>query len=186
MGSVFRAGIAAVVWDDIPVALEDIQRIEITRGPNSATYGSNSFLGVINVVTKDPRDTLGTQIRYRNGSQGIDDSYVSYSWMASQDASYRVSARLQADDGFDGARVEQGDDFRDSRQHGFVTLVHHRTLDDASQLNVQLGYKNGHTDIRKDDFDQIYPDYKPGICLGKVSARIQWFSFRPPSSVLAI
>ena len=158
--SVFRAGIAAVVWDDIPVALEDIQRIEVTRGPNSATYGSNSFMGVINIVTKHPKDTLGTRIRYRNGDQGIDDGYISHSWMTSSEASYRLTGRLQADDGFDGAGTEKGDRHRDGRRHGFVTLTHHRPLDEDSQLQVQLGYKNGHTDIRKDDFDQVYPDYR--------------------------
>ncbi|MBM95847.1 MAG: hypothetical protein CMI09_08375 [Oceanospirillaceae bacterium] len=160
--SVFRAGIASVIWDDIPVALEDIQRIEVTRGPNSATYGSNSFLGVINIVTKHPKDTLGTRIRYRNGSQGIDDTFLSHSWMGSEKASYRLSARLQADDGFDGKNAENGDDeYRDSRRHGFVTLTHGRTLDSTSSLNVQLGIKKGHTDIRKDGFaDQIYPDQK--------------------------
>lgn len=159
--SVFRAGIASVVWDDIPIALEDIQRIEVTRGPNSATYGSNSFLGVINVVSKHPKDTLGTRIRYRNGTQGIDDSYFSHSWVGAADSSYRVSARLQADDGFDGNdSVEKGKDrFRDSRRHGFVTLTHNRSLDLSTQISVQAGLKKGHTDTRKElDEDLKFPD----------------------------
>ena len=161
--SVFRAGIASVIWDDIPIALEDIYRIEVTRGPNSATYGSNSFLGVINIVSKHPNDTLGTRIRYRNGTQGVDDTFISHSWMAGKNASYRLSGRVQADNGFDGQDTKfHGDDnWRDSRRHGFVTLTHGRTLTPDSTLNVQLGLKKGHTDIRKDGFaDQIYPDQK--------------------------
>ena len=160
--SVFRAGIASVIWDDIPVALEDILRIEVTRGPNSAAYGSNSFLGIINIVTKHPKDTLGTRIRYRNGDQGIDDAYFSHSWMTDTESSYRISARLQADDGFDGKHAKYGnDDLRDSRRHGFVTLTHNRVLDMTSTLDVQLGLKKGHTDIRKDGVADItFPDQK--------------------------
>ena len=59
----------AQVRDDIPIALEDIQRIEITRGPSSATYGANAFMAVINIISKAPEDTLGTRLRYRGGNQ---------------------------------------------------------------------------------------------------------------------
>ncbi|MDO6805629.1 TonB-dependent receptor plug domain-containing protein, partial [Wenyingzhuangia sp. 1_MG-2023] len=93
--SVFRAGIASVVWDDIPIALEDIQRIEVTRGPSSATYGSNSFQGVINIISKHPGDTLGVRLRYRNGNQGEDDSFASYSWQQGRSAN-RLTVQINA------------------------------------------------------------------------------------------
>ena len=121
--SVFRAGIASVVWDDIPVAMEDILRIEVTRGPNAAAYGANSFLGVINIITKHPGDTLGTRVRYRNGNQGVDDAFVSHAWNTGLN-SYRLTFNLQASDGFDGSResTDPGEDnFRDSKRHGFLT-----------------------------------------------------------------
>ncbi len=41
-----------VKWNLIPVSLDDIERIEIVRGPGSALYGANAFLGVINIITK--------------------------------------------------------------------------------------------------------------------------------------
>ena len=43
-----------------PVMLEDIDRIEIVRGPSSAAWGANAFTGVINIITKKPEDILGT------------------------------------------------------------------------------------------------------------------------------
>lgn len=48
--------IGEVYWDFIPVSLDDIKKIEIIRGPVSALYGANAFSGVINIITKDPRD----------------------------------------------------------------------------------------------------------------------------------
>lgn len=156
--SVFKAGIASVVWDDIPVALEDILRIEVTRGPNAATYGANSFLGVINIVTKHPGDTLGTRMRYRTGNNGVDDGFVSYSGESNQN-SYRITALIRADDGFDGRDASGGDDeYRDSRRHGFVTAYFNRPLDSITQLSLQASLKQGHTDIRRESYEMDAPD----------------------------
>lgn len=156
--SVFKAGIASVVWDDIPVAMEDILRIEVTRGPNAATYGANSFLGVINIVTKHPGDTLGTRVRYRSGNNGVDDGFVSYSGERHQN-SYRVTAQIRADDGFDGRNATGGDDeYRDSRRHGFVSAYFNRPVDSSTQLSLQASLKQGNTDIRRESYELDAPD----------------------------
>jgi len=42
-----------------PVLLEDIERIEVVRGPGGAAWGANAFTGVINIITKKPEDVLG-------------------------------------------------------------------------------------------------------------------------------
>jgi iron complex outermembrane receptor protein len=156
--SVFKAGIASVVWDDIPVAMEDILRIEVTRGPNAASYGANSFLGVINIVTKHPGDTLGTRVRYRNGNNGVDDAFVSYSGESNQN-SYRITAQIRADDGYDGRYARNGDDdYRDSKRHGFITAYFNRPVDSTTQLNMQASLKQGHTDIRRESYELDAPD----------------------------
>jgi iron complex outermembrane receptor protein len=43
----------------LPLFMEDIERIEVVRGPGGAAWGANAFTGVINVITKDPNDCLG-------------------------------------------------------------------------------------------------------------------------------
>lgn len=53
-------------FNDLPV--EDIKRIEIVRGPGSALFGANAFVGVINVITKTAEDINGTQFTAGRGN----------------------------------------------------------------------------------------------------------------------
>lgn len=54
------------VWGGMPV--EDIERIEVIRGPGSAIYGADAFAGVINIITKTAADIHGTELGGRVGS----------------------------------------------------------------------------------------------------------------------
>ncbi len=65
------AGGVAVYWQNIPVQLQDIERIEIVRGPNAALFGSNAGFGVINIITKRPQETAVTiDTLYGNQANG--------------------------------------------------------------------------------------------------------------------
>ncbi len=55
----YQSTLAEVRWDTLPVSIDDIDRIEIVRGPSSAAYGPNSMMGVVNVITKHPADSIG-------------------------------------------------------------------------------------------------------------------------------
>lgn len=57
--AIYTSTLAGVLWDQQLVAVEDIQRIEIVRGPGATLWGANAVNGVINVVTKHAVDTLG-------------------------------------------------------------------------------------------------------------------------------
>src|SRR5690606_31059305 len=46
--------IGTTLWETIPVTLEEIERIEVIRGPGSAVYGANAVTGVINIITRTP------------------------------------------------------------------------------------------------------------------------------------
>jgi len=54
----------------IPVSLDEIERIEVIRGPGSAVYGRNAMSGVINIITKRPGDEPGTLVRVDAGYPG--------------------------------------------------------------------------------------------------------------------
>jgi iron complex outermembrane receptor protein len=57
---------SGVYWRRLPVSLDDIERIEIVRGPNSALFGANAGQGVINILTRKPG--AGGQFRAEAGS----------------------------------------------------------------------------------------------------------------------
>lgn len=84
------------------VALEDIERIEVHRGSNSAAYGARAFLGTINIVTRDPVDTQGAQVQLAGGDNGIQDGLVRLGW-GNDDARMRLTADGRADNNLRGA-----------------------------------------------------------------------------------
>lgn len=75
--SVYRAGLATVDWSDIPVAMEDIERIEVFRGPNTVSYGANALMAVVNIITRAPANSHGTRFKVTRGQRGISDWYAS-------------------------------------------------------------------------------------------------------------
>jgi iron complex outermembrane receptor protein len=56
------------LFDDTPIS--NIKRVEVVRGPASALYGANAFMGVINIITKDAKDINGYEMSVGNGSFG--------------------------------------------------------------------------------------------------------------------
>jgi len=57
-------------WAGIPISEDEIDRIEVIKGPGAALYGANAFSGVINVITKSPRAMTGTTVSAAAGSRG--------------------------------------------------------------------------------------------------------------------
>ncbi len=84
------------------VSLDDIERIEVHRGSNSAAYGARAFLGTINIVTRSAADSQGTALALRGGDNEIQDGYVRHGWGDDQ-ATYRLSAEQRADRGLAGS-----------------------------------------------------------------------------------
>ncbi|MEX0604424.1 MAG: TonB-dependent receptor [Marinobacter sp.] len=96
----YQPSLAGVEWNTMPVALEAIERIEISRGPNSAAYGINAFLGTINIITRSPVDSQGVQLHSSFGRGGHKNLYGSVA-DTQDDFSWRLSYQRREDDGFD-------------------------------------------------------------------------------------
>ncbi|WP_298188480.1 TonB-dependent receptor [uncultured Pseudomonas sp.] len=138
--SVYRPGLATVDWSDLPLAMEDIERIEVFRGPNTVSYGANALTGVISITTRNPANSHGTRLKYIHGQRGIDDWYGSQGF-SSGNGDFRLSLSGQQDSGFDHTDKDQP--YRDSRRSTRMQFSASHTLDDSQTLDWQLAAKEG-------------------------------------------
>lgn len=105
--SVYLPTIGGVLWSALPLSMEDIERIEVTRGPNSASHGANSFTGIINIVTRHPDDVEPRTLRLLAGKQGA--RIGTFRWSGGGEVMrHRVTLEYREDDGFD----DRSDDLR--------------------------------------------------------------------------
>jgi outer membrane receptor protein involved in Fe transport len=65
--SIYLDFFGIVLWDFLPNNLNDIRQIEVVRGPASAVWGANALTGVVNVITKAPREAPGTTVSLTGG-----------------------------------------------------------------------------------------------------------------------
>ncbi|MDA7085681.1 TonB-dependent receptor [Pseudomonas sp. SA3-5] len=165
--SVYRPGLASVDWTDIPVAIEDIERIEVFRGPNTVSYGANALMGVINILTRHPLDSRGTRLKTTQGQRGIHDWFASHG-SAWPDGALRLSLSGLQDDGFDHDQF--GRDYRDSRRLNRFNLSASQQLDSRHSLDWQLAAKEG-SNQRPYGYTPVFDAIAPGDKGSDVKAR---------------
>ena len=61
-----------VLWDMLPTNMGDIKQIEVIRGPASAVWGANALTGVVNIITKSPREAPGAEASFSSGFMSRD------------------------------------------------------------------------------------------------------------------
>jgi iron complex outermembrane receptor protein len=76
--SVYSPLFSGVYWQVQDTVLEDIERIEVIRGPGGTIWGANAVNGVINIITKSTKDTHGQYVSTSGGNvdQGIGEARV--------------------------------------------------------------------------------------------------------------
>ncbi|MEE8364286.1 MAG: TonB-dependent receptor [Gammaproteobacteria bacterium] len=100
--SVFVPSFGGIPWSNLPLLLEDIERIEIIRGPNAVTYGANAFLATINIITRHAAEDFGARYSITasdNSNPDIKDAYLRLGFHH-EDLDWRLSVGTSSDDGF--------------------------------------------------------------------------------------
>lgn len=87
-----------VNWDTVDVPLEDIDRIEVIRGPGGTVWGTNAVNGVINIITKKASETRGVLLTGGGGTQVQQFGTLQYGGKIEEDTNYRVFAKYTSDD----------------------------------------------------------------------------------------
>ena len=70
--SLYQDFFGFVMWDFLPVNLNEVKQVEVIHGPASAVWGANALYGVVNVITKSPREMQGAS--FTMGVGGFDRS----------------------------------------------------------------------------------------------------------------
>jgi iron complex outermembrane receptor protein len=93
--SVYTPAFAGTYWEFQDVAIEDVERIEVIRGPGSAVWGANAVNGVVNVITKSSRDTEGALMSAAAGDYDRLLTTARFGASTGDDFSYRATARYR-------------------------------------------------------------------------------------------
>lgn len=98
--SIYSPHYGAVNWTDLPLAIDDIERIEVVRGPDAAVYGANAFAAVINIITKTAAQVPGEFVSMQTGTKDMRGLTVRH---GGGDAAlrYRLTASAQQRDRFE-------------------------------------------------------------------------------------
>jgi iron complex outermembrane recepter protein len=88
---------SGVFWEREPVMLDDVERIEVIRGPGGTIWGNNAVNGIINIVTKSAKDTQGIYADVGGGSEHREFSDLRVG-AQSGDVAYRVWGANADDD----------------------------------------------------------------------------------------
>jgi iron complex outermembrane receptor protein len=128
--SVYTPLYAGVYWSIQNVMLADVERIEVIRGPGGTIWGTNAVNGVINIITKNSKDSQGALVSLGGGNVDQGNGAFRYGGSLGKDTNYRVygtafgrGPELHPDgDNFDAWQVGQGGFQLDWNDQGRNTL----------------------------------------------------------------
>ncbi len=143
--TVYAPSIAGVFWVGQDTVLEDIDRIEVIRGPGAALWGSNAVAGVINIITKNSGETQGVLAAGGYGTEEEGFATLRYGGKIKANLDYRIYGKVRKRD--DGIAADGSKSFDDKEMHqlGFRTDWQ-KTVDD--KITLQGNYNE--TDFEAD------------------------------------
>lgn len=87
---VYNPMFSGVYWDNIDYPMEDIERIEVVRGPGASVWGANAVDGIINIITKPAKKTQGGLFSVGSGTEERGFGTARYGGQIGQNLAYRV------------------------------------------------------------------------------------------------
>lgn len=169
--SVYLAPFSDVDWESLPVSLDDIERVEVVRGPSAAAHGANSLQGVINIITRDAAALAGASVSTTQGDKGVSD-VSAHVGRRGEVLDYRLTMGYRSEDGYDPRlNFVPGNDTlsNDSAATRLLNFRANYHPNYSDNFDVQLGASNGvrgvgfstsrlntpHDQLAKENFQQL-------------------------------
>lgn len=136
---------SGVYWDVQDLMLEDVERIEVIKGPGGILWGSNAVNGIINIITKKAENTQGTLVTGGMGTEEKGFSSLRHGGKLGEDAYYRVYAKYFNRDEGVYANGDHANDRSDTLREGFRI-----DWDKSEQdhITLQGDFYDGHSGLR--------------------------------------
>jgi iron complex outermembrane receptor protein len=163
--STYTNALSAIDWNTLGIQIEDIDRVEVVRGPAASAYGANSFAGAINIITKAPELDDKWHLGYRTGNHGERQLLLRHSGEL-DNLNYRLSAATRDNDGFQ--------DYRDSRDLHDVALTGRYTLDPQNSIFGHFSATRGDAGMSPIDEGNPTSFYDRDRDTEALSAHLRW------------
>jgi iron complex outermembrane receptor protein len=146
--AVYTPTTGGVFWDVLDIPLEDIERIEVIRGPGGSVWGVNAVNGVINILTKKASETKGAMVVAGGGNLDQGFGTAQYGGSVGKNFDYRIYSKYLNQDHMPGLTGQDGGDGWHMLRGGFRT---DGTLSSKDSLTLQgdiyTGNENSPTTI---------------------------------------
>ena len=106
--SVYNTTFSGVYWDNQAINIDDIDRIEVIRGPGGSLWGSNAVNGIINVITKKSSDTQGSLVTLASSTLSAYEATVRYGGRFGSNGTFRVFGKALNDNSLDSSDLNDG------------------------------------------------------------------------------
>jgi iron complex outermembrane receptor protein len=127
--AVYSPAFSGVYWDVQQVFLDDVDRIEVIRGPGATVWGANAVNGVINIISKSARETQGGLVYGGGGDVHQALGGARYGDQIGDDTFFRVYGNYQLNDNYETASGQSANDRWDLVKSGF--RIDHNTATDG-------------------------------------------------------
>jgi iron complex outermembrane receptor protein len=178
--SVYNPFSGRVEWQELPIRIDDIERIEVVRGQNASAYGANSFQGVVNLITRNPNTEKGYSASLTVGNRDIREYAGRFAGVSGN-----LNWRLSLSD-------RTALNYRDlaTERYGGGESIHYQVLNGQAdyqlnvtdRLHVQLGLSRGDDTVSALDNDVApYPRTGDNLLL-----QVSWQRAYAPGSELVL
>lgn len=137
--SLYTPFFSGVYWDMQDIVLDNIERIEIVRGPGGTLWGANAVNGVINIITKKAEESTGTRVSVLTGNFDTKTISARHGAKIDDDSAYRISTKYTKHEPFDLVVGHDSDDIESK----LFSFRYDTDLDDKQNISLMGKFSEG-------------------------------------------